>query len=272
MRICLVNNRVEQDRINPPPPADDGDLVAWKRVASTGYVKEGPVRHDFSLTLDLRARLMQVACEGVAAGRVGDALIHKMGEFILVPRSRLFMPSGSIGSQRFEWIVADAVHVSGLLHRLKEVKEFDEPQGPPLPPGLAAVRTRLLDSVAENTAKMKGWQEHRQQRQLLYYVRFDPHAWDLLRGEFLTLTDDPVLQHDFARFFAGVEGWERATQTLFDSPSPFEDPNPTRTVMGPAHGAHAWMNIQGDEAYRLGSQIVERYGTKEQQQRAAKKW
>jgi len=268
VRLCITRNRVQQDKISPPPPEEEGDLVGWKRVVSDGYVTDGPGNSRFTVTLDLRARLLQVECNGFPSDGIGNALINKMCSFTLAPRSRLFATSGPISASRFEWLVADAVHVSGLLHRIQELKEFDEPPGPPQPPGLRSLLNALVDSIADNTAAMRIWKEAVYGRKIKYSVRFETHAWEALRDRFLELTDDSQVQVSFARFFELTAGCSGAVETLISSKAPFFDYG-LSAPQGPEAAARSYLSFKGDEALKLGMQIVQTYGTKEQQQRAA---
>lgn len=266
MRLRIVKNVVQPDRINAAN-GEEGELVAWKRLKTEGQTLLNDRQLPFVLLLDMRSRLMQVRVDpnpDVAAVEVADGLVNAMCSYVPVPRSSLFIQRAVTDRTQVEWMVTDAVQVSGLLHRLKEAKEFDAPTTPPFPEPFRPIVKQLVDAVIRNMRIMAGWQRDTEyEGRFLYYHRFETHVWEMLRERFIAGTDDPEVLASFAKFFDLVALMEPQLQILLRL-----DHKASPRVHWVGEGAEAAQGIlrhAQDQAERLGHHILRAYGTAEQQ-------
>lgn len=268
MRLQILRNIVQEDNLNPPD-GQEGELIWWKRVKSDGTVETQREQQGFEVILDLRSRLMQVRVKetrDIGAVEVAEALVSKMCEFVAVPRSRLFVQRAVTNGASVEWIVSDAVQVSGLLHRVKEAKEFEAPARPPYPAPLVPILEHLIDAVIENVRMMYQWEQDNKKHEPPHYIRVGTHVWETLKTQFLELTDNPRMRGDFAQFFDYVMVFRSATDVLKSSPlrPGGSGDYVTRTDQAIFSAAEASAGFVLQDATQLGARLVEAYGTDNQ--------
>lgn len=264
LRIEILSNHLDRDKLNPgEPDVLRAEVVYWKRVVASGQVKFGGSSGRVQAILDVRARILRVSLTevqnlGPVALRlelkpVAYGLVNKMAEFAMHRRSDLAMPFNQDGS---EWLVADPEHVSGLLHRLKEAKEFTAPQTAPKPPGHAAVLATLLDAVDENLKAMFAFSKERVYPSNRYLPPFNGFAWETLRERFLRLEDDSTLVQRFARFFDHVAQYAAAVHVVRTHP---KSPGPDYSVAaphGPRRVAEEFIGQNEQEVQQLGLKLL----------------
>lgn len=262
MRLQVLKNTVQQDRLNPPA-GEEGELVYWKRVRSEGAAVKGDVRHLFDVLLDLRSRILTVRMDehqAIAAAEVADGLVNAMCAYIPVPKSRLFIQRAVTDRTHVEWMVTDAIQVSGLLHRLKEAKEFDALTEAPYPKPLVPLLDRLVQAVISNMRMMSQWQVDRQYTgRMSYYIRFDRHDWDVLHPRFVESTDDATMLARFAQFFDLVQLMNPIVGLYLSRVGPTEHFEPWKDQE--VNAAVGTLRHFQDDAERLGHAIIEAYGT-----------
>lgn len=224
MDLQILTNQVEQDRLNPSKDDSERlDVVQWKRIVAKGIATENQAQTKFTVLLDLRSRLLRVLTKeeapGCNAADIAQALMYEMASYTMEPSSRLGAPNANDVSKA-EWIVRDADHVSGLLHRLGEAKRFPARTEPPHPPGYDDVRSVLLDATDENLLAMFAWDKRRQNPgRLNWRPPFNTHDWDVLRDRYLPLEDDLQLFRQFARFFGQVAQYAQAVAVIEANPT-----------------------------------------------------
>lgn len=225
MHITLLTNTLQRDSLNPPDE-DDAEIVFWKRVKAKGMARpEKGKATPFLVILDVRSRLMQVRTEQpftVGAAEIGQALVDEMASYTLEAVSRNFVEKERSARQA-EWMVRDAEHASGLLHRLREGKEFEWRKGRRAP-GLDAAYAALIESVNANLLAMHAWNKNRQSPAAgPMFIPFDLFTWQTLQTRLQELSDDLELQLKFARFFGYVEIFKAAPTSTYN-----REPDPPR--------------------------------------------
>lgn len=262
MRLQVVKNMVQPDQLNSSQ-GSDGELVHWKRVKTEGLVIQESQRSGFEVYLDLRSRIMLVRVPEdslVRAADVADGLVNAMCTYIPVPKSRLFVQRAAMDSRRVEWMVTDAEQVSGLLHRLKEAKEFDAPEHAPYPTPLVPLLEQLTDAVITNLRWIAQWQLDRQHRgRMSHHIRYDRHAWDVLHARFVEATDDAAMLSKFARFFDLVGLMNPHVTLYLNEVDPLTQHDQLHDRRWDA-SRRVLYHLQ-EEATRLGRDIVDSYGT-----------
>lgn len=230
MHVTILTNTLQRDSLNPPE-GDDAEIVFWKRVKAKGLARIGKAKPTpFLVILDVRSRLIQVRTEAphaMPAAEIGQALVDEMASFTLQPTSRNFVEKEGSAHQA-EWMVRDAEHASGLLHRLREGKEFESRKGRRAP-GLDAAYEALLASVNANLLAMHAWQKNRQSPAAgPMFIPFDLFTWQALQARLQELSDDLDLHLKFARFFGYVEIFKSAPTSTYN-----REPDPPRAVILP---------------------------------------
>lgn len=202
--ITLGKTTVQDDKVNKANPNDDfGELKHWKRVILHLHITDNQGAYDAEVRLELRARNLQVDAKKSNRNPrpIALTLIHHMCEFAMQPRIDLFHEIQS-GGNISEWIVADGVHVSGLLHRVAELKQLSDKPTPPTPGPIRARLKLLLADIKGNLKAMEDWnQKAVTNGQPVYGLFFYNSSWESFGSSVVHSLEDQEVIRDLTTFF-----------------------------------------------------------------------
>lgn len=267
-----INSIVVQEDNLAETSSDEAELRFWKRVKVKGHAYIEDEAHAFKVILGMRDRLMLVKSQGdprPEADRIAKGLIYKMCEFITEPTSSLFVRRYRDRSDLSEWMVRDAEHASGLIHRIKEEGKFEAGTEAPTSPLLGDIIEGLVDAVAYTTKSMEEWDRQFSSGGVPDRLRFETYAWNVHCDQLVELSDNHEMMERFARFFDWAEVYQECVRTLQRNTSLEEIKEPPLTGFSDskASGANRKLTSIHSQATGLGKELIEDYGTPTQKDR-----
>lgn len=251
------------------------DLAHFKRIVCDGVMEEtlGPQilsTTRFEAILDCRAKLFSVGPSGktnewyVSMGHtIGLAIINEMSLFVTRPISHLVRPSHAPKTaHRSEWLVTDADHFGGLLHRVREQKRFAGRGSAVDPPSLVAIRRALQNDIEHDTKEAQlAFKSGDTGLDVKRVLSMTTAAWNAYRGEFLRDCDDHEEKETIVRFFEKVAQFEALWATVMSGIArpDYSAPAPGHHIALSEHGQIVLRALRGDImslASRLGTDVT----------------
>lgn len=280
---CLFNTRVEQDTFKNGESA--GELLYFKRLRMDGRVEADGVNAKFELVLDLRARILSIGLKGpspVPPAQIAESVFTEVARYVLGSIGRDIRVLAS-DAKRVEYIVRDADHVSGLLHRVQERGDFtahDVHHWPPWPlpleymlEDILAVVCTNLEMINELVKTVDG------QNSLPTAARFDTVLWEIKRGHFLELCGHDTLSVRVVSFFEQLKALAELTDRLAEGDivvtrnsiwrKQIDEPSPHQGTVIRARDFYAmadWRRTM-ENTRQLGITLVRDFGSSEQRKR-----
>lgn len=265
MNIRLLPGVVRKDSLKEGN--DEGAVLEFKRFKSKAEAqaqKDSPWL-TFDVQLDLRARLFWIgrghdAQTSMSPHDVGQAILREAGRFLMVPLSDLVAPLQPSAVRRAEWVVRDADHLLGLLHRVQEAQVFRAADRTPRAAQLPPLLKRLAASIGRNA---KGYAERHQQiaytsgwNKPIEPPDVDLSVWQAHGTRILELLDDAETKEDLLRWHEMLSQRLDALETLRH----MYDPD-ARSVLfhkGPEWAARNRLLHNEMEFQQLGAKVVQR--------------
>jgi hypothetical protein len=217
LQVTITRLRVEEDDYK-----DNSTEPHFKRTRAYGEAESSQKKLDFEVLLDIRGRLLSVgAPKGQQISKpealpIGQAIVNEMGIFVARPIAHILVPAEE--SERAEWIVTDADHVNGLLHRLKERKTFTARAKPPMPRRLREITEHLLSAAIENMRQVNWTWNPSSNLSESHVPAIDLSTWEVNRERFTDWTEDREMREQFARLFelyrSYAHMWPMAIQAI----------------------------------------------------------
>ncbi|HVL49551.1 MAG TPA: hypothetical protein VM889_13425 [Candidatus Thermoplasmatota archaeon] len=270
MHITITKLLAQQDKTRVNDDGED-ELEYWKRVTARGIAEENGSTHHFELILDRRAGLLTVGPRkdqpSGNAQRIAEAIVREMGAFVARPIGHLVIPAESPDpASRSEWIVTNADHVSGLLHRVKEQKRFSARKATPTPAHLRGMVESLVNDVIANLRAVERIFNDHDNLDRSEVLVVETTAWDVHRESYLQESDDMRQKERLARFFERVRQlgrfWDIAIQGARERPD-YSAAAPGHLI-GLAGSAMRELRRARDDVRRWGREIAREYGTPNQ--------
>lgn len=264
----------QEDNRGPTEPGGRRNLAHFKRIVCDGEMEEtiGPkTLHStrFEAILDCRAKLFIIgpageedAWHGSTGNAIGLAIINEMSLFVTRPISHLVQPSHAPTTKhRSEWLVTDADHFGGLLHRVKEQKRFAAREDAAIPPSLAAIRLVLMKDIEHNTREAQlAFKSGDTGLDTTRVLSLTNAAWDAYKGEFLLDSDRLEEKEAVVRFFEKTAQFGALWSVVMSGIArpDYSAPAPGHHVAISQHGMIMLRTLRGDIiglAARLGADI-----------------
>lgn len=247
----------------------------FKRTRAWGAAEMDAKKFEFEVVLDIRARLLSVgAPKGQILAKpvatlIGQAMVNEMGIFVARPIEHLFVRVEE--SERAEWIVTDADHVNGLLHRLRERKMFTARASPPMPRRLREITEHLLDAAIENMRQVN-WTWNPSSNLSAYNIPgIDLSTWEVNRERFTDWMEDRETREQFARIFELYRSYAHIWPIAIQAAPAQGRGHPDNTVVTIDRAAHivggaamGHLRRARDDMSRILPGLVERFATQEQ--------
>lgn len=185
----------------------------FKRTRAWGKAQFEGRAVGFVVILDIRARLFSIKPEEKQeldlsdARAIGSALVNEMGLFVSRPIAQLMIPAD--GTERAEWVVTDADHVNGLLHRLKERKRFTARASAPVPLRLREITEQLIGAALTNLREVNWCWNDTGNLSPSNVPTLNLSTWEVNRDRFIDWTEDRELRELAARAFELCETYAK---------------------------------------------------------------
>lgn len=272
LQVTIRQMRVEEDDYK-----ENSAEPHYKRTRAWGHAVRERKQLDFEIILDIRARLFSVGppkgqhLAKADAHAVGEAVVNEMAIFVARPIAHLLVPVEE--SERAEWIVTDADHVNGLLHRLRERKTFIARPSAPIPRRLREITEHILGAAIENMRQVNGTWNGSSNLSTMHVPAIDLSTWEVNRERFTEWTEDRGTRERFARLFELYRSYAQTWPIAIQAAPSRERGSPDNTVVtidraaqiigGPAVGH---LRRVRDDLGRILPELVERWATLEQKE------